>query len=596
MDLISKTNRSSLGWQKNHLKIVNKEGVTVPLDHNIAQLKVYNTKYEQIKRGLPVRVIVLKARQEGVSTGEAGTMFESINRRPNRFCCLISADMDSTNKVFRMIRRFQSEMPAHVRMKPFYSSRKEIEFPEPHYSSILCQTAGKDVLGRGGTTHELHVTELAFWAHAGEQCYGLFQEVPKTGDTSICIESTAFGTTGEFHDRFKIATKFVRDQFNLHGEVRDFNGFLPIFLAWHIFPSYQMVIPEHYRMEPSEDHEVYGNEIELFRKYGCSPEQLYWRRWVIQNDFRNDLARFKQEYPATAKEAFQGTGRMVFLPSALDELEKRVTKPIEHIEFYLKDKDKPNEVSYRTVNKRENCWAVWKYPESNHSYIVYGDVAEGLLSDPSNKRSLPDRSVAGVLDRNRFSMPMVYYGRPDTVEYADQMLMAAKFFNWAWASPEMNSIGQAVLDTFKRDEYPYIYQREYKEDQDATEDAPQLGLKVTVANRKPMISDLEQVTKENEIIIKDHRIIDEMRDFVYGKDGKPQANVGCFDDCVMMMAGLIRLHQRCPMDEDDYSWMNEQKKQRPEVDVMGEVDDDDIELDGERQENELMYEDLEDYS
>lgn len=586
-------NPLSLGWQQRNLKIVNKEGMTVSLNHNIAQLKVSNTKQKQIERNLPVRIIVLKARQEGVSTGEAADMFEDVNRRQNRFGCLISADSDSTAKVFKVIKRFQNEMPVNLKREPKYSSRKELEYPAPHYSSILCQTAGKEVLGRGGTTHKNHLTELAFWSHASEQVDALFQEIPKIPDTSVTIESTAFGTTGEFHDRFQIAVKFIKDQINLYGEIRDYNGFLPVFLAWHIFPDYQMKLPSDRYFQPESDHEVYGDEKELIAKYNCTMKQLYWRRWVITNEFKNVLARFMQEYPATAKEAFQGTGRMVFLPSSLDKLEKACKKPECHIEFYMGPGGK-SDVRYRQVNRRENCWAVWKFPQKNHSYVEFGDVAEGILCDPKNKRSAPDRSVAGILDRWDFDLPMVYYGRPSTIEFGDQMLMAAKFFNYAWASPEMNSIGQSVLDTFKRDSYQFIYQREHKEETEVTEDSPLLGWRTTTKTRKPMVADGETVVDEGEIRIYDHRVIDEMRCFIHGPDGKPQADTGRHDDCVIMLLGLIQLHQRCPMDDGDYSWLNKEPKEPVHESIMGQYDDD-SDMDGDETLNEMIYEDIEDY-
>lgn len=580
------SSKTSLGWQRRYLKIVNKASELVPLHHNVAQLKVYNTKLHQIRRGLPVRIIVLKARQEGVSTGEAADTFEDANRKPNRASCLISADLDSTNKVWRMIRRFQRHMPSDVRKQPLHSNRKEIEYTAPHASSILCQTAGKEVLGRGGTTNKVHVTELAFWAHAGEQLFGLLQEVPAEPETSVVFESTAFGTTGEFHDRFQIAVKFVQDQINLWGEVRHYDNFLPVFLSWQSFPEYRMALPEGYVLELEADHEVYGDEVELVQKYGCDFEQLYWRRWKISNEFKNVLPRFMQEYPACAREAFQGTGRMVFLPTSIDVLEKHVCKPQMHIEFYEEEKGR---INYRVVNRRENCWAVWRMPEKNHSYCLFGDVAEGILADPSDKRSEPDRSVAGVLDRTAFDVPMVYYGRPDTIEFGDQMVMAAKFFNYAWASPEMNSIGQSILDTFKRANYQYIYQREHKEET-LEEDVSQfLGWKTTVKTRKPMIADLETVVNEGELRIYDHRVIDEFRTFVHGPNGKPQADTGKHDDCVIMIAGLIQLHKRCPIDAD-FSWLNAEPKAKPDIAYMGQYDDE-SDMDGDDEDlTSLMYE------
>jgi hypothetical protein len=431
----------------------------------------------------------------------------------------------------------------------------------------------------------VHATELAFWAHANDQLFGLLQEVPYIPGTSVVFESTAFGTTGEFHDRFKIAVKFVQDQMNLWGEVRQYDNYLPVFLSWQSFPEYRLKLPQDYYFEPEPDHEVYGDEVELVKKYDCDLEQIYWRRHKISNDFKNVLPRFMQEYPACAREAFQGTGRMVFLPSSLDVMEKHVRKPQQHIEFYMEE----GKVKYRAVSRRENCWAVWRLPESNHAYCVFGDVAEGILSDPTDKRSEPDRSVAGVLDRNAFDIPMVYYGRPDTIEFGDQMVMAAKFFNYAWASPEMNSVGQSILDTFKRDNYKYIYQRETKEETFDQDVSDLLGWRTTTKTRKPMIADLEKVADEGELRVYDHRVIDEMRTFVHGPDGKPQADTGKHDDCVIMLAGLIQLYKRCPMPAD-YSWLNDSDKPKTNIAYSGQYDDE-SDMDGEDDLTNMMYSD-----
>ena len=225
------------------------------------------------------------------------------------------------------------------------------------------------------------------------------------------------------------------------------------------------------------------------------------------------------------------------------------------------------------------------WPEVNHSYVCFGDVAEGMLADPNDAKSDPDRSVSAILDRNRFSVPATYYGRPDTIEFADQMILAAKYYNYAWSSPEMNSIGQSVLDAFKRAEYPFIYNREYKEETVQREDSPKLGWKTTTATRKPMIADLQQVTQERELQVFDIRFIDEMRVFIWNPQGKPQAEVGEHDDCVITLGGLIQLHQRCPLNED-LSWDRPEIKQETNIAIMGavEVEEDEGELD-------LLYED-----
>lgn len=558
---------TSLGWQETNVRIVNKAAETVPLYHNIAQLKVYNTKQLQRERDIPVRLVICKARQEGVSTGEAAEMFEDINRRKNRANCLISADAVSTAKVFKMIKRMQEEIPEDIKREPEHSNRQEISYPNPHFSSVLCQTAGKDVLGRGGTTHKVHATEVSIWPHAADKLDALFQEVPEYPDTSIVLESTAFGTTGDFHDRFWIAVD------RLKSNSKDYNGYLPVFLPWWIFPDYQMVIPKDVHFEVETGHEVYGDERELVVKFGCTVEQLYWRRHKIANDFKNDLPRFMQEYPATAREAFQGTGRMVFLPTAIDRIEEYCRKPKAYIEFYRTEAGK---VKWREVLRREQCWAIWKWPIKDHHYVEFGDVAAGKLSDPSNPRSKSDRSVAIFLDRQDYDIPIVYYGRPTTIDFGDQMLMAAEFYNYAWATPEMNmGIGQSILDTFKRANYSYVYMRERKEDEVVSEESVLMGWMTTTKTRKPMIADLIEVVNEGGLKIYDRRVIRELRTFVRNSEGKEVADVGQHDDCVLALAGCIQLFNRCPAGHDDYPWLNKKKANTEAIVYAGQVDDDD---------------------
>lgn len=526
------------GWQERNLKIVNKNSESVWLRHNRAQRMLLNAKLRQAELNCPIRIITVKARQKGLSTGEAADTFEDINRNSNRHACLVSMDVDGTDKVFRMTKHFQTNMPYDVKRDTVKSNRKEIVYESPHNSSILCQTAGKGVLGRGGTTHRLHVTELAFWSHAEKQLAGLLQEVPKTPESSVVIESTAFGTVGAFHNRYLAAVDRVR--------CNDFTGFIPLFVPWFVDDEYSMALPKGHDLVLEDDHEVYGEEKQLVIKYGLTVEQLYWRRWMIQNDFDNDLSWFKQEYPSTWREAFQGTGRMVFRPAEVDVMEKRCKSAIANIEFYRDDM----KVKYRHVNRRANCWSVWRWPEASHSYVGFGDVAEGVLSDQNNPKSDPDRSVAMMMDRTRHDIPIVYYGRPDTVEFGDQFWLACEYYNFAWASPEMNSIGQSILDAGKRANYQYIYQREKREEEVVREDSLKLGWKTTTLTRKAMIADLQKVVKQAEIIIYDIRVVGEMRTFVWNKQGKAEADTGEHDDCMITLAGLIQMHQRCPYNED----------------------------------------------
>ena len=573
--------QSSLGWQQANLKIITKKAELRPLIHNGAQLKVGNAIALQQKYHLPIMLIILKARQRGISTYIEACIFEKINRRANAHGCIASADRESTDKVFRMTKTFQEEMPAALRRKTEHSSKKEIVYAPPHRSSMLCQTAGKKVLGRGGTTQYVHGTEVAFWERAAHQLVGLRQEVPKNDpDTMIVLESTANGVGGAFYDEYWAAVARLRN------DPHDFRGYLPIFLSWQDEPEYKIPLPKGYRSVPNMTPEIEEYVKEgLAMGISLTPEQIYFALQTIQNDCGGDVSRFKAEYPRTAREAFQSTGRMVFRPIDLDIMAQHCKEPLATIEFY----EVEGKVKYRHVNRSLNSWSIWKWPIKHHSYCCFADVAEGILSDTKDTKSDPDRSVAGMMNRNEFDVPATYYGRPDTIEFADQMIFGSKFYNYAWASPEMNSIGMSVLDAFKRADYPFIYQREHKEETIQREDSSKLGWKTTLLTRKPMIADLQTVTQEHGLKVYDIRFIDEMRVFIWNPQGKPQAETGEHDDCVITLAGLIQLHQRCPFNED-LSWDTSEYKPETNIAVMGAVapPDDQDELD-------LLYEDMSDY-
>lgn len=585
---LSEHKKTSQGWQSENLRIINKKSQLVPLIHNDAQLKVHNAMKLQIKHDLPIMLVILKARQEGISTFIEACIFENINRKSNRHGCVASMDKISTNKVFSMCEVFQEEIPDIERHETDRASSKEIRYALPHRSSILCQTAGTKTLGRGGTTQYVHATEVAFWSNAETQLLGLLQEVPNEPDTMIVLESTANGVGGAFYKTYWDAVERLRR------DSHDYSGYLPVFLSWQSFPEYQTPLPKGSKSVPNmtPEMEEYVKEG-LAMGVALTPEQIYFALLTVQNKCGGDISRFKAEYPRSAREAFQSTGRAVFKPIDLDVMEQHCKPPIATVEFYEPEKGK---IKYRNVNRRDNCWSIWKWPIKSHSYCCFGDVAEGILSDVNDAKSDPDRSVSAILDRNHFNVPATYYGRPDTIEFADQMIMAATYFNRAWASPEMNSIGQSILDAFKRADYPFIYQREYKEETVQREDSKKLGWKTTTKSRKPMIADLQKVSQEHELAIFDIRFIEEFRVFVWNSQGKPGAEIGEHDDCVITTAGLIQLHQRCPLNED-FSWDSSETKQVRPIAVMGATEEeDDQDPDGlDLAASEDTYEDMSDF-
>jgi len=511
------------------LKIVTMQATVESLSLNFSQKCIDRTLFEQHKRGYPMRVLVLKARREGVSTYFAARFFAEINLRPNRFATISSVDLDASQKVFAMSRMFQSELD--TRRPTDFSSRKEIIYSAPHRSQLLVQTAGKDVLGRGGLTHYFHASEAAFWSSFKEQFGGAAQEVPDDKGTIIALESTGNGIGGAFYDMYMDA----KDQYR---RFKDYSNYLALFLPWYIFSDYVMDVPKKFRFKYDE------YEQSLRAKFNLTDEQLYWRRWAIRNKCQNDLHLFQQEYPATVDEAFQAGGRTVFAGPVLDAHQRKVTEGRTCL-F-----DKIDDIRPVNVDKSFECWQIWKLPR-DHQYTIGFDVAEGKLSNPASASSIPDCHAGVIYDRNTSEVVGIYRGRCEHKDLARQALLAGRFYNNAWIAPELPH-GMAMLQYLKDADYENIYNRQVHDDRYDIDESEALGWRTTTLTRPIMTQTLVDAVHNFNITIYSADILSEMRSFIIDKNGKQIHRKGRNDDLLFALMIALQLHIRCEFESEPY--------------------------------------------
>ena len=203
-------------YAKSALKIRTKVGDIAPLDLNPAQQILQSAVDDQIASEGKVRVIILKARQQGLSTYTGGYLYHAVSQQPARKAMVVTHHADSTRALFDMTKRFHEHCPEILKPHTKYSSRRELSF-DVLDSSFVVATSGGDSVGRGETLTHVHASELAFWNKSTAQDIwnGLIQAVPNTKGTAIFVESTANGVTGVFYDLWK-------------GAVEGTNGFVPV--------------------------------------------------------------------------------------------------------------------------------------------------------------------------------------------------------------------------------------------------------------------------------------------------------------------------------------------------------------------------------
>ena len=198
--------RNPKAYCEHLLRIRTKEQKLAPLVFNEAQEHLYGVIRQQAAEGKPIRIIVLKGRQEGISTVTEGLMFQDTVTRPNVKTLIVAHDTTATGNLFKMNKLFYDCLPPWARPLRKNSNAKELVFENPTRddgekrrrpglrSSIRCQTAGKGGVGRSDTLTNVHISEYAFWPNNKEDLLlGVMQTVPNDPGTMVVIESTANG-------------------------------------------------------------------------------------------------------------------------------------------------------------------------------------------------------------------------------------------------------------------------------------------------------------------------------------------------------------------------------------------------------------------
>lgn len=278
------------------LQVLSKAGKLIPFELNDAQLMLHDMAEEQlIDRGL-VRIIVLKGRQQGISTYVGGRFYWKAATSMGKRFVILTHLMEATENLFNMVKRYHDNVPAAVKPKTKFDNAKELNFAQLN-TKYNVATAGSRGTGRGGTAQFMHGSEVAFWANAPQHMAGIGQIVPFEPGTEIFLESTGNGVGNLFYTMVMNALKGKGD-------------YRLCFIPWMVQKEYRRTVPPGTVFEPEE--------LEYQEAYKVTDEQLMFRRLKVEDDFGGDTSLFDQEYPATVELAFMaGASKALIHPRAV---------------------------------------------------------------------------------------------------------------------------------------------------------------------------------------------------------------------------------------------------------------------------------------
>lgn len=285
------------------LKIRTKPGQIVNFAFNKAQLYLHQQLEEQKKKLGRVRAIVLKGRQQGVSTYIGSRFYHIVSHTTGYRAFILTHEQRATDNLFEMVKRFHAYCPIVVRAIEEGNNASALNFISPEGSGYKVGTAGSKGIGRSSTIQIFHGSEVGLWENGPEHLDGIMQAIPRSDKTEIILESTAQGKGNIFYDLWKEA-------------IDGTNEFMPVFIPWFWTDEYRMPIPEDFKM--SEE------ETEYQRFYNLDKEQIHWRRITTNSSNLKELG-FKQEYPSNAEEAFIVSGGNCIISSMSVERARKCT-------------------------------------------------------------------------------------------------------------------------------------------------------------------------------------------------------------------------------------------------------------------------------
>ena len=377
-------------------------------------------------------------------------------------------------------------------------------------------------VGRGGTHHRVHISELAHLEYGADILNSLLKTIPgpERGGEFVA-ESTANGAGGAFHELWQ-------------GAVAGANGLTPHFFAWFWMPEYTLRAgPGGADDAPAEARDEAEEELLAAARAVGAPLTTAQLRWWRQQVAREGADRTLQEYPHDPSSCFLLSGSTYFDRNAIKRLEAeaRVATPLttgelERLAVGAEATARPIAPFYRrlanlhrTLNRGHgSLLRVWEPPKPGR-YLIAVDCAEGGTAESGG-----DWLVAVVLHRTSRAHVATLRARVSPAEFARWVEKLALAFGEALVVVERNGHGGTVLHVLHEElQYPHLWR-------DA---ADKLGWWTGPSNRLPAIDDLADALLQQQFTSPDPVFASEARTFVRKKTGKVEHENGCNDDVVM---------------------------------------------------------------
>lgn len=565
-------------WAASLVWIHNKDGGDDVLFRLRYPQRILVSHFEEKRRaGLPIRLILLKARQWGGSTTtQIYMMWLQFFHATGLNSLIIAHQGAISDEIKDMFDNAIKAYPVELlhKMGDTFSENepKMVGVGKSGSTSRVPQRNCKIKVGtaerpdgcRGGAYSLVHLSEVGIWKKTEGKspedivrsaCSGILLRPL----TMIVMESTANGTGNFFHTEYKAASDpDTPSQFDA------------LFIAWFQIEQYSIPFDNSDRLkefarwlyENRENDNVMTAREESGRylwwlwQKGATLEAINW--YVQERSGKNSHAVMASEYPSDDVEAFVHSGSMVFDKYDVEEFNKACRPPRFIGEVYAKgDEGEAALENLRFSDDAQGRLWIWAKPEDDDEV----EVTDRYLTivDVGGRSDKADWSVIVVIDRmnmiegERPAVVAQWYGHCDIDRLAWKAAQVAAYYNNSLLVIESNTLethdrerqveggdqSQYILNQISHI-YPNLYARRQSEDEIRQGVPRKYGFHTNIATKPMIISTLVKAIRDHIYTERDSRCLDEYLTYERKPNGSYGAIIGHHDDLLMTRA--IGLH------------------------------------------------------
>ena len=509
----------------------------VPFKLNRAQRR-FLAKLEELRlKGVPIKIILLKARQWGGSTlTQMYMLWIQLVHRAN-WNSVICGDVEGQSRTVRsMISKALKKYPSWlldgpVKFTPFEGSSKNKIIQNTNCVVSIGSAQKPDTL-RSSDISMAHLTEVGLWqATKGKKPEDLIQSITgsmyDTDCSLLVLESTAKGVGNYFNRTWDDA-------------VESKNNLTPVFVPWFLIDIYS---------NPIDDYESFISNMDeydnILWELGATLDAIAWYK-VKKKDLRESW-RMNSEYPSTPQEAFQSTGRRRFRQEDTIKLKRTCIDPSFIGEITGATESGPESTSNIRLEKEENGnLSIWSIPDTKEHYrdryIVVVDI--GGVSDKADYSDITVFDRYWMIEGGVPEVVAEWHGHMDHDKIAWKAVQIATIYDEALLVIESNTLEtegtegdnfEYILDEIAQ-HYPNLYSR-------TPADKIKQGLPVkwgfhTNSSTKPLvISHQVKAIRDGLYVERCAKAVDEHDTYEIKEDGKTMGAVeGKNDDRLMVRA------------------------------------------------------------